>query len=325
MAMFIRVGWQDAGTVNGTLGRYNTVSNAQQVYIGPWDHGASNDTDPFKADDTPVDPDADSRFAELVAFFDAHLKEDGSGVTPTEIHYYTLGADRWTRTESWPPEGFDDVTWYFREGGALSTEAPAPEVGADPYTVDFSATTGTRNRWYTNGGGGDVVYGDRRAEDKKLLTYTSPPLEADTEVTGHPVVRLHLASTESDGAFIVYLEDVAPDGTVRYITEGQLRGVMRAVTEDPPLYRKYGPHRSESRADALPLVPGEVVELSFDLWATSVLFRAGHRIRVALAGADADTFLRYPRDGSVPDLSVQRNALHASRIVLPMKPANSDR
>ena len=75
---------------------------------------------------------------------------------------------------------------------------------------------------------------------------------------------------------------------------------MRAVTEDPPLYRKYGPHRSESRADALPLVPGEVAELSFDLWATSVLFRAGHRIRVALAGADADTFLRYPRNGRRP-------------------------
>lgn len=325
VAMFIRVGWQDAGTVNGTLGRYNTISNAQQVFIGPWDHGARNDTDPFKADDTPVDPDADSRFAELVAFFDAHLKEDGSGETPTEIHYYTMGADRWTRTERWPPEGFDEVTWYFREGGTLSTEAPASEAGADAYTIDFTATTGTRNRWYTNGGGGDVLYGDRRAEDEKLLTWTSARLAADTEVTGHPVVTLHLASTETDGAFIVYLEDVAPDGTVRYITEGQLRGVVRAVTEDPPLYRKYGPHRSESRADALPLVPGEVAELSFDLWATSVLFRAGHRIRVALAGADADTFLRYPRDGSVPEWMVQRNAIHASRVVLPMRLANSAR
>ena len=325
VAMLVRVGWQDAGTVNGTLGRYNTISNPQQVFIGPWDHGARNDTDPFKADDTPVQPDADARFEELVAFFDAHLREDGSGETPTEIHYYTLGADRWTRTETWPPAGFDDVTWYFGDGGTLSTEAPASEAGEDPYTVDFTATTGTRNRWYTNGGGGDVVYGDRRAEDEKLLTYTSAPLTVDTEVTGHPVVTLHLASTETDGAFIVYLEDVAPDGTVRYITEGQLRGVMRAVTDDPPLYRKYGPHRSESRAEALPLVPGEVAELSFDLWATSVLFRAGHRIRVALAGADADTFLRYPRDGSVPEWTVHRNAVHASRIVLPMRSASSNR
>ena len=319
VAMFIRVGWQDAATVNGTLGRYNTIANAQQVYIGPWDHGARNDADPYRADDTPVAPDADEQFVELVAFFDEHLKEGGSGRTPTEINYYTLGADRWTRTETWPPEGFEDVTWYFGADGMLTRESPADAAGEDSYTVDFAATTGTRNRWYTNGGGGDVVYGDRRDEDTKLLTYTSAPMAADTEITGHPVVTLHVTSTESDGALIVYLEDVAPDGTVRYITEGQLRAVMRAVTDDPPLYRKYGPHRSELRADAMPLVPGAVAEISFDLWATSVLIGEGHRIRVAVAGADADTFLRYPRDGNVPVLSVQRNLTYPSRIILPMK------
>ena len=320
VAMLIRVGWQDAATVNGALGRYNTISNAQQVFIGPWDHGARNDADPFRPDDTPVVPDAATRFSELVAFFDAHLKEGGSERTPAEINYHTLGADRWTRTETWPPEGFEEVTWYFGAEGLLTREAPSAAGAEDAHAVDFTATTGTRNRWYTNGGGGDVVYGDRRDEDAKLLTYTSAPMEADTEITGHPVVTLHVASTESDGAFIVYLEDVAPDGTVRYITEGQLRAVMRAVTDDPPLYRKYGPHRSELRADAMPLTPGEVAEISFDLWATSVLIREGHRIRVAIAGADADTFLRYPRDGSVPVLSVQRNAIHPSAIVLPMKP-----
>ena len=319
VAMFIRAGWQDAATVNGTLGRYNTISNAQQVFIGPWDHGARNDADPFRPDDTPVTPGAAERFAELVAFFDEHLKEGGSGRTPTEINYYTLGADRWTRTETWPPDGFDDVAWHFGAGGTLSRDYPSEAEGADTYTVDFTATTGTRNRWYTNGGGGDVVYGDRRGEDAKLLTYTSAPMAVDTEITGHPVVTLWVSSTESDGAFIVYLEDVAPDGTVRYVTEGQLRAVMRAVTDDAPLYRKYGPHRSELRADAMPLVPGEVAEIVFDLWATSVLIREGHRVRVAVAGADADTFLRYPRDGSVPVLSVQRNATYSSGIVLPMK------
>ncbi len=319
VAMFIRAGWHDAGTVNGTLGRYNTISNAQQVFIGPWDHGARNDADPFRPDDTPAAPAADERFAELVAFFDEHLKEGGSGRTPTEINYFTLGADRWTRTETWPPDGFDDVAWHFGGDGTLSRDYPSEAEGADTYTVDFTATTGTRNRWYTNGGGGDVVYGDRRDEDAKLLTYTSAPMAVDTEITGHPVVTLWVSSTESDGAFIVYLEDVAPDGTVRYVTEGQLRAVMRAVTDDAPLYRKYGPHRSELRADAMPLVPGEVAEIAFDLWATSVLIREGHRIRVAIAGADADTFLRYPRDGSVPVLSVQRNATYSSGIVLPMK------
>jgi predicted acyl esterase len=69
----------------------------------------------------------------------------------------------------------------------------------------------------------------------------------------------------------------------------------------------------------MPLVPGELAELTFDLWATSVLIKQGHRIRVAIAGADADTFLRYPRDGGEPTITVSRSSLYPSSIVLPMK------
>ncbi len=144
-------------------------------------------------------------------------------------------------------------------------------------------------------------------------------MSSDVEITGHPEITLHVASSEPDGAFIVYLEDVAPDGRVTYVTEGQLRAVMRRVTDEPPLYRKYGPHRTERRADALPLVPGEVAELTFDLWATSVLIKEGHRIRIAVAGADADTFLRYPRDGGTPELTVHRSSAYPSHVVLPLR------
>ena len=96
---------------------------------------------------------------------------------------------------------------------------------------------------------------------------------------------------------------------------------MRAVTDDPPLYRKYGPQPAPRRGRRDAARARETAEVSFDLWATSVLIREGHRIRVAIAGADADTFLRYPRDGNVPTLSVQRNAAYPSAIVLPMKVA----
>ncbi|MCG8466863.1 MAG: CocE/NonD family hydrolase [Gemmatimonadetes bacterium] len=319
VAMLVRVGWLDAATVNGALGRYNTISNPQRVSIGPWDHGAGNDADPFLPPETAVQPTEDEQWAEMLAFFDTHLTEDGSERTPSEIRYYTMGSGSWTTTETWPPSGLEDRVWYFGPDASLVESPPVASDGSDAYTVDFSATTGTANRWYTNGGAGDVIYLDRSSEDRKLLTYTSAPMPTDTEITGHPLVTLYVDSTEPDGAFIVYLEDVAPDGRVTYVTEGQLRGVMRAVSDEEPLYRKYGPHRSERRADAAPLVPGEIAELAFDLWATSVLIREGHRIRIAIAGADADTFLRYPRDGAVPDWTVHRSAEHASRIRLPVR------
>jgi putative CocE/NonD family hydrolase len=317
VAMFIRAGWQDAATVNGTLGRYMTISNPQQVYIGPWDHGARRDADQFHPEDTPVYPATDEQFAQMFGFFDRYLKDGGAPID-SSITYYTLGADRWTTTDVWPPEGFANQAWYLSANGSLSSRPPAADEGADDYEVDFDVTTGRHNRWFTNnGGGGDIVYGDRRQMDERLLTYTSAPFDEDREITGHPVITLFARSTHEDGLFIAYLEDVAPDGRVTYITEGQLRGVMRKLADEPPLYKKNGPHHSQLRSDAIPLIPGEVAELNFELWATSVLIRKGHRLRIAIAGADKDTFAHYPLDGGLPTMTVERNAQYPSRIVLP--------
>ncbi len=317
--MLIRVGWLDAGTVNGALGRYTTIDNPQRVFIGPWDHGARNNADPFLPPDTSVEPTGDEQYTELFDFFHMYLKGNGAPGITSEISYYTLGAGEWHRTEVWPPEGFTTHTWYFTAGGQLSEERPSTERGSDRYEIDYDATTGRQNRWFTNGGAGDVVYPDRDAADRRLLTYTSAPMERDVEITGHPVVTLHVSSTHSDGAIFVYLENVAPDGRVTYITEGQLRAAVRAISDRAPPYRKFGPYHSELRADAMPLVPGEITEIGFDLWATSVLVREGHRIRVAIAGADKDSFARYPRDGGRPTITLQRNRSYASSIDLPMR------
>ena len=325
VAMLIRVGWLDAGTVNGALGRFTTINNPQSVFIGPWDHGAGNNADPFLDPDTPVEPSRDEQFDRMIEFFDAYLKDSGSSKEPgpgdveSQINYYTLGAGEWTTAKVWPPEGFGRQKWYFAGDGGLSTEAPTGYASHDRYTIDYESTTGVHNRWYTNGGAGDVIYPDRAEEDEKLLTYTSEPMARDTEITGHPLVTLYVASTHSDGAFIVYLEDVAPDGRVTYITEGQLRGIMRKVSDEPPRYNKYGPHHTELRADAMPLVLEEIAELTFELWATSVLIKQGHRIRIAVAGADKDTFYRYPKDGGTPTITVNRNRMYPSHVDLPVR------
>ena len=95
------------------------------------------------------------------------------------------------------------------------------------------------------------------------------------------------------------------------------------MSDDAPPYWKAGPHRSELRSDALPLVPGEVAALEFELWATSVLIREGHRLRIAIAGADADTFAHYPKSGAVPTITVERNRRYASHVVLPFADPNA--
>ncbi|MBN1665645.1 MAG: CocE/NonD family hydrolase, partial [Anaerolineales bacterium] len=316
--MYVWIGWLDAGTVDGALSRYLTFSNPQKLVIGPWSHGGAHHTDPFLPPDTPTAPTREEQTQMLVDFFDLYLKEGASETPERSIRYYTLGEGVWKTTQTWPPEGFKPQRWYFGPGGTLSLNAPQDKGDADRYRVDFTASTGGATRWHTQLGGYDVVYPDRAEEDLKLLTYTSAPLETDVEITGSPIITLYVASTTtSDNAFHVYLEDVAPDGRVTYITEGILRAVHRKISDETPPYVQLGPYHSYLRADALPMIPNEVAEISFNLYATSVLIQKGHSIRIALAGHDASVFSRYPAEGT-PIWRVQRNQLYPSSILLPV-------
>ena len=315
--MYVWVSWLDSGTVEGALARYGTFSNPQTLIIGPWSHGGSYHADPFLPEDTPTDPAYQEQFRMLVAFFDAYLKDTGAAAPDQNITYYTLGEGKWKQTETWPPEGFSKVRWYFGPDGLLTLQAPTSESGVDEYQVDWTTTSGQLNRWYTGLFKDDVVYTDRALEDRKLLTYTSSPMTADVEITGSPNIGLYLNSSESDGAFYAYLEDVAPDGRVTYITEGILRAIQRAESESSPPYIQSGPYHSFQRVNAVPLVPGEVTEMRLNLYSTSVLIRQGHSLRIAIAGHDASTFARYPADGT-PVIQVQRNRIYPSYIDLPM-------
>jgi uncharacterized protein len=311
--------WLDAGTANGVLRRFMTLNNPQRVVVGPWSHGANHHVSPYLPPDTPPDPPVEDQRLEDLCFLEQYVRGRDAGMGDRLLIYYTMGEERWKTATEWPIPGTRMTPWYFAADGRLATDAPAGERGADEYAVDFTTTTGTTNRWATNNTGGDVLYPDRAEAGARLLTYTSDPLDADVEVTGQPVVTLWLTSTHDDGAFFVYLEDVAPDGTVRYVTEGMLRALHRRFSDETPPYRVLGPYHSFRRDDALPLVPGVAAELSFELLPTSVLFRAGHRIRVAVAGADADTFRRVPEAGD-PVITLLRDRVHASHVALPVVP-----
>jgi putative CocE/NonD family hydrolase len=151
----------------------------------------------------------------------------------------------------------------------------------------------------------------------KGLTYTTDPLESPLEVTGHPVIHLWVNSSANDGDFFVYLTDVSSDDLSMYVTEGKLRASHRALSAAP--YDNFGlPYHPSNEADIADL-PGEPVELVFDLLPTSYVFDAGHRIRVTITGADKDN-LSTPVLDPPPTVSVYRDAEHASYIELPVIP-----
>jgi putative CocE/NonD family hydrolase len=172
--------------------------------------------------------------------------------------------------------------------------------------VDFRADSrsGGANRWN---------YGISSASEPMSLDgggarrqhYTSAPLAAETEVTGHPVAAVTLSSTHANGDLFVYLEDVAPDGRSRLISEGQLRlnyphllpvqqmaGVPQSAIEVRPALPWQGFRRQDYVPD--PLAGGRARRYTLDLQPTSWVFKTGHRIRVSLAGADSPSFARHP-------------------------------
>ncbi len=106
-----------------------------------------------------------------------------------------------------------------------------------------------------------------------------------------------MSSTTDDATVFVYLEDEAPDGTRTYLTEGQLRACHRRLGIGEPPYATYGPWHSYEEADTEALTPGEPATLEFTLSPISALIRAGHRLRIEMAGADAGLFRRVPDNG----------------------------
>lgn len=316
VAIYGWAGWYDAAFARDMISLYNTVSNpGSRIVIGPWSHGGRWHSSPVVAGTQPTDFD---HVAEMVRFFDLHLRDRDAAITAeSPIHYFTMGEERWKSTDVWPPAGTTGRYMYLGAGNTLSDAAPAVADAADEKVVDFAHRTGVHSRFgkHMTGGRFPVSYTDRARAARHLLTYTSPALPADLEVTGHPVVRLFVESTATDGALLVYLEDVAPSGDVLCVTDGCLRASARVTAESP--YWFSGPFHPYASKDPRPLVPGEVAEIAFDLFPVSWLFRRGHRIRVSIGGADRDNFVPVAEDQH-PCVRIHRSAACPSSIELPV-------
>lgn len=312
--LFVWGSWLDGATAETVLATFNNLSNPQIGVIGAWKHEMTAHGSPYQRPHATPNPDQQAQWQAMAQFLKQTLR--GDAPQHKTLYYYTLGEEAWKQTDVFPPREVKTQTWYLQAGQGLSPQSPTSTSGEDRYTVDFEATTGKTNRWHTPMAR-PLVYPDRASADKRLLTYTSEPLTQAIEITGYPIVTLYIASTHADGAFFVYLEDVDEQGVVRYITEGQLRGMHRKVSSSSAPHKSGIPYRSYMRRDASPLPVGETVEVVIGLQPTSVFIERGHRLRLALAGADKETFARIPANGT-PTWTLSRHAVYPSNISLPV-------
>ena len=171
--------------------------------------------------------------------------------------------------------------------------------------------------------GGNLMFGptppgpfDRAdiAERDDILVFTTPPLEEAVEVTGPITATVYASSSATDTDFTAMLVDVHPDGKEINIADGILRA-------------RY--HSNPDFTDFELLEPGTVYEFNIDLWATSNLFREGHRIRVEISSSNFPKYDRNPNTGGpihletevqTAEQTVYHNARYPSHITLPIIP-----
>ncbi|GAA3080516.1 CocE/NonD family hydrolase [Pseudonocardia yunnanensis] len=135
------------------------------------------------------------------------------------------------------------------------------------------------------------------------LTFTTEPLGEDTEITGPAAAHLHVSSSTTDADLFLTLRVLDPDGTditfrsaldpAGVVGAGWLRASHRATDPERSL-----PHRPWHAHDQpTPLVPGETEALDIEIWPTSVVVPAGHRLAVTIQGRDFEV----PGDGPWPE------------------------
>jgi putative CocE/NonD family hydrolase len=306
--------WMDAGTARAALSRYISAPEVpMEIWITANDHSNRQFADPRAPGVLDPRPSLDAQHDIMTDFYEQIM--NGKKID-RQINYFVLGADTFKTTKVWPPANVVPVTYYLAEGNTLNLEEAAP--GKTTYQVDFSAGTGDTTRWSTQGGD-PPAYPDRRSEDEKLVVFDSEPVETALEIVGDPVISLYVSAATSDPVFHVYLEFVAPDGSVSYVTEGILRAIHRAPADPATLPYDMGaaPH-SFRREDALAVTPGDTMKVEFALNPVAARLNKGDRIRVAVAGADKSYFERYS-NGEDEIFTIEHGGATPSTLVLPVR------
>ncbi len=296
-------GWRDAAYQSGAIRRWTSVPNAgSRLTLGPWAHTGKLRIHAFDLGA----PTCFSHAAELLDFFDTEVRGIPSAGDRAPIHYFVTGREEWRSAHAWPPPGVEEQTFHLGARGRLSSTPT--QAGREVRSIDARTGTGERSRWRSLLGLVPGDYPDRRERDRSMHVFESERLEREIVFAGSPRVTLHMSfEVPAAARAFVYLEDVAPNGGVSYVTEGQLAAIHRA--------RKPDGTRTFERRDGLEVGADEPLELTFDLYAMSHAFLRGHAIRLAVAATDTDHFASSGASGA---FSVHYGGDAASRLVLPV-------
>jgi predicted acyl esterase len=295
ISVLVRDAWGDyllAGAVRN-YENYTGVGNRRKIILGSVSHAPAPNSLPYTNTEYQV------------MWLDRWLKGIKNGVdTEPRALIFVQGPDQWRFETDWPIPDTHRVSLYLRAGlsgsaislndGSLSDRAPAANEASVSYTYSPAGPFNQAN------GNGPILAVDQRPNELSSLTWTSEPLRVPTEATGWWSLNFWASANAPDTDFVVEVTDVAPDGTSRQVGRGWLNAA-----------------RAFSRSNPQPLVPGTVYNFSVDVWPTSYVFPAGHRIRVDLSGSDCCVLGSDPNPTPAA-VTVYQGGAHPSYLEVPI-------
>lgn len=280
-------GWYDLfsqGAVDGFMTRQDNggpgAQGNQKLIIGPWTHNSDTEAGQFsfpnsRIEDSPIAMSRDDLRREFHNFW---LRGEGDELDFT-VMYYSMGANRsgapgneWRFADSWPPFETAFRAYFLYPDAGLSTAPPvgiAESLGYFYDPLNASPTLGGNNLLIPSGAFDQAELANR----SDTLYFESPPLAAPLEVTGNVRAQFYVSSSAVDTDFTAKFVDVYPDGRQMLILDGIQRVRYREGFDVP---------------DFLP--PGEVGLVEIDLWTTSLILDAGHRIGLHVSSSNAPRF-----------------------------------
>ena len=245
---------------------------------------------------------------ELLRWYDYWLKDIDTGIMdepPVKLCIRTGEEEcTWRFEDEWPLARTQYTTYYL-------TADNAGVVDDAVHDMRLSTSAPRRENALTYASGPEAYRRARRG--LPTISFTTEPLAADVEITGHINLVMWVSSETDDLDVFAYLRKVNPDGSVVTATRGILQASHRKL--DPALstpYRPYHTHDEEQK-----LTPGEVVPIEVEIWATSMVFEAGSRIRLDVDAHDGEHYFAAYNLG---DNTVYTGGDRASYLVLPIVP-----
>ena len=282
-------------------------------------------------------------------WFDTWLKgaDTGMAQTATPLHYFDLGAKTYAETTSYPIAGATPTTYYFsgrrsgsgpsRNDGSLTPVKPTATTGSDSLRwlpLGTSICDRSLDQWsmgvlslLTSHVPVMPCFDDDRIGQTgpTALTYTTPRFAQARTLAGPISATIYARANTAETEWVVNVEDVAPDGTSKPLTQGALLGSLRAVSATQSWQvngKTVLPYHPYTKASAVPVPKGAVARYDVEVFPTYSTIAAGHRIRVTIDSTDFPHLVPTPPQfakllGGV--YSVEHTATAPSSVTLPLR------